>query len=115
MDESILTSIKQMVGVEEDDDSFDIDIITFINTALALLHRVGAGPAEGLMIKDETTTWGELTQNQVILSLAKTYVYQKVKLEFDAASLSSSVIEALKRSNSEIEWTIEWTLGLEEN
>lgn len=106
MDESILTSIKQMVGVEESDESFDIDIITYINTALALLHRIGAGPTEGLMITDDTTTWGEFTQNQIVLSLAKTYVYQKVRLEFDSASLTSAAIEAMKRSNAELEWSI---------
>lgn len=106
MDESILTSIKQMVGIEEDDDSFDGDIISYINMAFALLRRVGAGPEEGFIITDDLTIWSAFTEDKVVFALAKTYVYQKVKLEFDSSSLSSSVIEALKRSNAEIEWTL---------
>ena len=106
MDESILTSIKVMVGIEEDDDSFDTDIISFINNAFALLRRVGAGPKEGFIINDDTTTWSEFTDDKVVFALSKTYVYQKVKLEFDATSLSSAVIEAMKRSNAETEYTL---------
>lgn len=106
MDESILTSIKQMVGVEEDDESFDVDIIAFINTALAVMNRVGAGPKEGFMIKDDSTTWGEFTQNPIVLSYLKTYVYQKVKLKFDSSSLTAAAIAAMERSNTELEWSI---------
>lgn len=106
MDESILTSIKLMVGIEEDDDSFDTDIIGFINAAFALLRRIGAGPKEGFIITDESTTWKEFSDDKVVFALAKVYVYQKVRLEFDSSSMSSAVIEAMKRSNAEIEWTL---------
>lgn len=106
MDESILASIKLMVGIEEDDDSFDTDIITFINMAFALLRRVGAGPDDGFIITDDTTTWEEFSDDKLVFALSKTYVYQKVKLEFDPSSMSSAVIDAMKRSNAEIEWTL---------
>ena len=108
MDESILASIKPLVNVDEDDESFDADIISYINMAFALLRRVGAGPKDGFLITDDTTTWREFTEDKVVFALAKTYVKQKVQLEFDSSSLTSSVIEALKRSNSEIEWTLNW-------
>lgn len=107
MDESILASIKPLVGVEEDDESFDADIISYINMAFALLRRVGVGPKEGFII-DDTTTWREFTDDKVVFALSKTYVGQKVRLEFDNASLSSAAIEAMKRSNAEIEWTLNW-------
>ena len=106
MDESILASIKPLVNIEEDDDSFDSDLISYINMAFALLKRVGAGPDEGFIITDDTTTWGEFTKDKIVFALAKTYVGQKVRLEFDPSSLSSAVIEAMKRSNAEIEWTL---------
>jgi hypothetical protein len=106
MDESILASIKPFANVEEDDDSFDSELIGYINTAFALLRRIGAGPKEGFIITDDTTTWREFTDDKVVFALAKTYVGQKVKLEFDISSLSSAVIEAMKRSNAEIEWTL---------
>lgn len=108
MDESILASIKPLVNVEEDDDSFDSDLISYINTAFALLRRVGVGPKEGFIIADDTATWREFTEDKVTFALAKTYIEQKVRLEFDPSSLSSAVIEAMKRSNAEIEWTLNW-------
>ena len=106
MDESILASIKPLVNIEEDDDSFDSDLVSYINMAFALLKRVGAGPDEGFIITDDTTTWREFTNDKIVFALAKTYVGQKVRLEFDPSSLSSAVIEAMKRSNAEIEWTL---------
>lgn len=106
MDESILTSIKLMVGIEEDDDSFDTDIIGYINMAFALLRRIGAGPDDGFIITDDTTAWKDFSDDKIVFALSKCYVYQKVKLEFDPSSMSSAVIEAMKRSNAEIEWTL---------
>lgn len=113
MDESILASIKPLVNVEEDDESFDGDLISYINMAFALLRRVGVGPEEGFIITDDTTTWKEFTQDKVVFALTKTYVSQKVRLEFDSSSLTSATIEALKRSNAEIEWTLNWNSELE--
>ena len=103
--DSILTSIKKMLGLHASDESFDIDVIIGINTALAALTQIGVGPAEGFTIEDATTTWSDFIGMSPKLEFIKTYVYLKVKLIFDPPQ-SSSVIEAYNRSIGELEYRI---------
>lgn len=102
--ESILTSIKKLLGITEEYEHFDVDIIMHINSVFMILTQLGVGPAEGFSIKDKTTTWDEFVpENQ--LESVKSYVYMKVKLLFDPP-LSSAVIECTNRQISELEWRL---------
>ena len=102
--ESILTSIKKLLGITEEYEHFDVDIIMHINSVFMILTQLGVGPAEGFSIKDKTTTWDEFVpENQ--LESVKSYVYMKVKLLFDPP-LSSAVIECINRQISELEWRL---------
>lgn len=105
--ESILTSIKKMLGVDENYDHFDPDIIMHINSALMVLTQLGVGPEDGFMIEDDTTTWTdyipEITAAK--LNLVKSYIYLKVRLLFDPP-LSSSVIESINRQIAEFEFRL---------
>lgn len=103
--DSILTSIKKLLGIGENDINFDVDILVHINTALAILPQIGISNASTIYVEDSSTTWNSLIGNDYRLNLIKTYVYQKVKLAFDPPS-SSAAIEALTRSISELEWRI---------
>ena len=105
MQESILTSIKLMIGgLDETHDQFDTDIITHINTTLFSLTQMGIGPSEGFSIKDATATWSDFLQGkQAKFEAVKSYVYLNVKLLFDSTSLSSGTIEAYNRKMSEYE------------
>ena len=94
--ESILTSIKKLLGIEEDYVHFDADIIMHINSVLSILTQLGVGPSEGYSIKDANATWDEFITNPAKLELVKSYVYLKVKLMFDPPS-SSSAIESMKQ------------------
>lgn len=105
MDESILTSIKKLLGITEDYEHFDSDIIIHINSVLMILNQLGVGPAEGFTISDKTTTWSELISDNKKLEAVKSYVYMKVKLLFDP-SLSSTVMESMNRMISELEWRL---------
>ena len=42
--ESILTSIKKMLGIPEEYDHFDPDLIMHINSVLSILTQIGVGP-----------------------------------------------------------------------
>ena len=55
--DSILTSIKKLLGIEEDYEQFDFDIITHINSVFAILTQLGVGPSEGFWITDKYTIW----------------------------------------------------------
>lgn len=103
--ESILTSVKKMLGITEEYEHFDPDIIMHINTVLTILTQMGVGPKEGLTIVDKSTTWGEFLSNKLYLESVKTYVYLKVRLIFDPP-LSSAVMEAIKQSINELEWRL---------
>ena len=46
MEESILLSIKKLLGVEKDYTNFDTDIIIHINTAIMVLSELGVGPQD---------------------------------------------------------------------
>lgn len=102
---SILTSIKKLIGPTEDDTSFDVDIIMHINSAFFRLNQLGVGPSEGFSITDKTQTWEEFLVARKDLEAVKSYVYQKVRLVFDPPQ-SSFLVEALKESIKEFEWTI---------
>ena len=105
MQESVLTSVKKLLGIEEDYTHFDQDIIIHINTAFATLHDLGIGPDECFEIIDDKTTWNEFTDGSKELNPVKSYVYMKVKLVFDPP-LSSAVMEAMKQSVAETEWRL---------
>ena len=103
--ESILTSIKKLLGIEEDYVHFDADIIMHINSVLSILTQLGVGPSEGYFIKDANATWDEFITNPAKLELVKSYVYLKVRLMFDPPS-SSSAIESMNQLISELEFRI---------
>lgn len=101
--DSILTSIKKMLGPTEEYEHFDPELIIHINTALAVVTQVGVGPAEGFVIKDKNARWTDLAPEGPALELAKGYIYAKVKLAFDPPTTGSHV-EALKEAVREYEW-----------
>lgn len=104
MTESILTSIKKLLGIPESYDAFDTDIIIHINTVFTILYELGVGN-EAFSISDATTTWDDFIGDSRDLELVKTYVYLKVKLVFDPPT-SAAAIQATKDLISELEFRI---------
>ena len=102
--ESILTSIKKLLGIMSDYTNFDDDIIIHINTAFAMLNQLGVGPEGVFMIVDANSRWEDYTTEKN-LNMVKTYIYLKVRLLFDPPT-SSALIESINRTLSEIEWRI---------
>lgn len=108
--ESILTSIKKLLGISEEDESFDTDIIIHINTVLSDLVRLGVGPANGFMIEDKYSEWVDFVPYEQFVKLSGlvTYVYMRVKLVFDPPT-SAAVITAMKEQNDKFEWELNVT------
>lgn len=103
--ESILTSIKKLLGISEDYTQFDADIIMHINTVSLNLTQLGVGPETGFRITDKFDMWEDFIDDTVQLEAVKSYMYLKVKLLFDPP-LSSAVIESTNRMISELEWRL---------
>lgn len=105
MEESILLTVKKLSGVGDQDDSFDTDLITYINSVFGILWQLGVGPAEGYEIEDEGNIWKEFLPDRKYLNAVKTYIALKVKKVFDPPQ-NTSVLEALNNSINEYEWRI---------
>lgn len=103
--ESILTSIKKLLGISEEYTHFDQDIIMHINSVFMILTQLGVGPSDGFFIEDKTLYWEDYIAEPAELQAVKTYMYMKVRLLFDPPA-SSAVMEALNRSISEFEWRL---------
>lgn len=103
--DSILTSIKKLLGIAEDYEHFDTDIVMHINSALSVLTQLGVGTDKGFRIEDASALWSDLLCDDPRLEFVKTYIYLKVKLGFDPP-LSSAAIDAIGRQISELEWRI---------
>lgn len=103
--DSILTSIKKLLGIAEDYEHFDMDLIIHINSVLAVLHQLGVGPENGFSIEDRSAVWSEFMGKDPRLNLVKSYIHLKVRLLFDPP-LGSAVLESTNRMISELEWRI---------
>ena len=100
--DSILTSIKKMLGIEEEYEHFDPDILMHINSAFSILTQLGVGPDSGFMIMDKNATWDDFIKDEAQLNLVKSYMFIKVKLLFDPP-MSTAVLECYKAQVSEYE------------
>lgn len=103
--ESILTSIKKMLGITEEYKEFDQDIIMHINSVLMILNQLGVGPIEGFSITGDSETWSDFVQDSKQYDAIKSFVYLKVRLLFDP-SMSSVVKESMERLANELEWRL---------
>lgn len=103
--ESILTSIKKLLGITEEYKHFDDDLVIHINSVFMILKQLGVGPSEGFVIEDDSAYWSDFIEDPVKMQAVKSYVYLRVKLLFDP-SLSSAVIEATNRMINEFEWRL---------
>lgn len=104
--ESVLTSIKKMLGIVEEYTHFDADLIMHINSVLSILNQIGVGPSEGFSIEDREDVWTDFIPQSLKLEFVKSYVYMKVKLLFDPP-ISHAAIESINRLTSELEWRIQ--------
>ena len=109
MNESILSTIKKLLGVTDDYDYFDQDLLIHINSALMSLSQIGVRPSQDFYTLDKDTTWSEYLgydyQENIDFGSIKSYIYLKVKLLFDPPQ-NSFTIEAINKMITEMEWRI---------
>ena len=105
MDESILNTVKALLGLEADYDAFDGEVLVFINTTFLPLSQLGVTSAQGFSVKDGTVLWSDLLGTTADLDAIKSYIYLKVRLLFDPPS-STAVLEAFSKQITELEFRI---------
>ena len=105
MNESILTSVKKLLGAPEDYSAYDTDIILCINSVFSILNQLGVGPEEGFKIEDSSAEWSDFIGDTNKIESVKTYVFLRTKLMFDPPT-AGPMIEAIKSQISELEWRL---------
>ena len=105
MNESILDSVKKILGIPSEYDVFDLDLVMHINSIINILAQIGIGPADGYSITDNTATWADFLGDTRGVEMIKTYIALRVRLIFDPPT-SSAVMEALKAQIQELEWRL---------
>ena len=105
MEESILVSIKDLLGPDSSDDVFDNEILIQINMAISILTQLGVGPPEGFIVSDQDATWSDFLGNAKDIEMAKSFVFMKVKMAFDPPS-SSFVLTSMEKACDELGWRL---------
>lgn len=105
-DQSILDSVKKVIGMDPSYTAFDIDIIMHINTQFSKLYNLGVGPKNAAFeIEDKNAKWSDFLQGKTNINMAKTYVCMAVRLIFDPPPTSFG-IEAVKTEIQEMGWRL---------
>lgn len=102
--DSILDSIKKLLGIQPEYKSFDQDIMMHINAVFVVLNQLGIGPSEGFSINSRDIKWSKYS-TELNTNLVKTYVYLKVRLMFDPPA-SATLVESINAMIKELEWRL---------
>ena len=100
---SILDSTKTFCKLPADYDVYDDELIMLINVELNALNQAGIG-VSGFQISDNTSKWNDfLGEDETKQSLAKQFVWQRVKVKFDPPA-NQFVQQAILDSTNEMIW-----------
>lgn len=103
--ESILNSIKKMLGVDAEYTVFDQELILHINSAFMILNQLGVGPEEGYRIADASNVWSEYTEDESMVGAIADYIYMRTRLSWDAPQ-NSATISMYNDKIREFEWRL---------
>lgn len=117
--DSILNTVKKMLGIDDSYKVFDIDIIVGINSTLSTLYQLGITFDSDFIVMNECQKWSDIIKDKFKNRLAfiQQYVFLKVRVLFDPPT-SSFVLDAYNKQISELEWRINVeieTIGEEED
>ena len=103
--ESILSTIKKMLGITEEYTQFDTDITIHINSIISVLTQIGVGPASGFLVVDKSNKWTDWLTTSTNLESVKSYIHVRVRLLFDPPT-NSAVTKSYEQIIKELEWRI---------
>lgn len=98
--ESILDSVKKVIGPSVSYTVFDPDLVMHINTTFFTLYQLGV-TEEPFVITGNDETWDDF-HSEKDLEAVKTYVALKTRMYFDP-STNSALISAINEQIKELE------------
>lgn len=106
MDDSILDTIKKLLGLDPEYTAFDRDVIVHINSTFMTLNDLAVGPAQPFVLTDSSQKWSDFFGSQPFsLEAVKSYIYLKVRLLFDPPG-TSFAIAAMEKQAEEYAWRL---------
>jgi hypothetical protein len=105
MTESILITIKALLGISPDNTDFDSSLIAHINSVFMILNQLGVGTSTPFSISGSTEVWSSFLSDSKDLEAVKSYMYKKVQIMFDPPT-SGTVMDASNRIIDELEWRL---------
>lgn len=105
VDDSILNSVKKLIGPDYDYGPFDRDLIMHINSAFMILNQLGLGPNKPYRISGSEEVWTDFMSDVENYLSVVDYIYLRCRLIFDPPS-SSFVLNSLKEQQQELEWRL---------
>lgn len=103
---SILDSVKTLLGLDPESDEFNTDVLIHINAAIFTLQQLGIGPAFPFTVTNRKDTFTDyLGDNESLIQEVRLYIFYKVKLGFDPPAIGA-VLECLKELIRETEWRL---------
>lgn len=104
MTESILLTVKKMLGIAEEYHAFDLDLIIDINSVFLTLNQLGVGPESPFQITGDSEVWSGFANPKEVPGI-QTYVYLKTRLLFDPPT-NSFLVTAIEKQIAEFEWRL---------
>lgn len=101
-EDSILTSVKKLLGLEEDNEAFDLEIMLYINGAITILTQIGVGPSTGYIVSSKEDTYSDWIGDTTLYQIIPLYLFWKTRLSFDPPT-NASVIKNYEDSIREAE------------
>lgn len=109
-EDSILNSVKKLLGYPVDGTEFDTDILLNINAAIGTLTQLGVGPENGYVVMNADQTYGDfLGEDAEMFPQVQMFLYLKTKLVFDSSTMSAAMIEIFKEQTKEAEFRLQVT------
>lgn len=114
---SILKSVRSAVGLDEEDSSFDSELLMHINGSIMILHQNGIGMP--IHVEDVDTVWEDFknpmqADANSMFSAAKTFIFIKTKILFDPPP--PSTVKYMSEAADEYLWRLResFDVGLSE-
>lgn len=105
VNDSILTSIKKLIGPDYDYGPFDKDLVMHINSGFMILNQIGLGPSTPFHISGDEEKWSDFMSDVDRYLSVVDWMYIRCRLIFDPPA-SSFVATALKEQQQELEWRL---------
>lgn len=101
---SILESVKKVIGLTNEDTHFDEDLLLYLNSEFNNLKQLGVSD-DDFIVEDSSTEWSEYLPDDNSLNIVKSYICLRTRKLFDPPT-SGILLQALNEEIDKCEWKL---------